>query len=377
MTELAVIDTGGGTAPPIVWLGSLGSSTSMWDRQIASFAPTRRCVLIDHPGHGASPPSYDAQSIATLAADVLAALDRSGVDRAADFVGLSLGAMVAMSIAAEQPERVDRLALLCTSARFESAAPWQERAATVRAGGPRVVAETIVGRWLTPAYAAAHPDEVAGFVTMIGSTDAESYAGCCDAVAAMDLLPSLARITAPTIVVVGTLDPATPPHHGEAIAAGIAGSRLERLDAAHLVNWELPDDVNRILAAHLDRSDDRFDAGMRVRREVLGDAHVDRAVEATTPFDAEFQRFITETAWGSVWTRDERLDRPTRSCLTIALLTALRQERELALHVRAGLRNGLTPAQIAEVIMHTAVYAGIPAAHAAMRVAKEVVAEDR
>ena len=124
-------------------------------------------------------------------------------------------------------------------------------------------------------------------------------------------------------------------------------------------------------------ADDRYDAGMRVRREVLGDAHVDRAVEATTPFDAEFQRFITEMAWGTVWTRDEQLDRRTRSCLTIALLTALRQERELAMHVRAGLRNGLTPEEIAEVIMHTAVYAGIPAAHSAMRVAKEVVADAR
>ena len=122
--------------------------------------------------------------------------------------------------------------------------------------------------------------------------------------------------------------------------------------------------------------DDRYAAGMRVRREVLGDDHVDRATAAITPFDADFQRFITETAWGSVWTRDEQLDRRTRSCLTIALLTALRQERELAMHVRAGLRNGLTPEQIAEVILHTAVYAGIPAAHSAMRVAKEVVASD-
>jgi 4-carboxymuconolactone decarboxylase len=121
-------------------------------------------------------------------------------------------------------------------------------------------------------------------------------------------------------------------------------------------------------------ADDRYAAGMRVRREVLGDDHVDRATAAITPFDADFQRFITETAWGSVWTRDEQLDRRTRSCLTIALLTALRQERELAMHVRAGLRNGLTPEQIAEVILHTAVYAGIPAAHSAMRVAKEVVA---
>ena len=123
-------------------------------------------------------------------------------------------------------------------------------------------------------------------------------------------------------------------------------------------------------------ADDRYAAGMRVRREVLGPEHVDRATAAITPFDADFQRFITETAWGSVWTRDEQLDLRTRSCLTIALLTALRQERELAMHVRAGLRNGLTSEQIAEVILHTAVYAGIPAAHSAMRVAKEVVASD-
>jgi 3-oxoadipate enol-lactonase len=256
MTELAVIDTGDRNAPPIVWLGSLGSSTAMWDRQIASFGPTRRCVLVDHPGHGASPPAHGSRSIAGLAADVLAALDRCGVDETADFVGLSLGAMVAMSIAAEQPTRVDRLALLCTSARFNSAAPWRERAAIVRAQGTGVVAETIVGRWLTPEYARLHPDEVAAFVAMITSADAESYAGCCDAIAAMDLLPSIARITAPTVVVVGTVDPATPPHYGEAIAGAIAGSRLERIYAAHFANWERAGDINRILAAHLDRNDD-------------------------------------------------------------------------------------------------------------------------
>ena len=120
-------------------------------------------------------------------------------------------------------------------------------------------------------------------------------------------------------------------------------------------------------------TDDRYESGMRVRREVLGDDHVDAANAAVTPLDADFQRFITETAWGSVWTRDVLLDRRTRSCLTIALLTALRQERELAMHLRAAVRNGLTPAEIAEVIMHTAVYAGIPAANAAMAIAKDVL----
>jgi 4-carboxymuconolactone decarboxylase len=121
--------------------------------------------------------------------------------------------------------------------------------------------------------------------------------------------------------------------------------------------------------------EDPYDAGMRVRREVLGDEHVDRAVAATTELDADFQRYITSSAWGSLWTRDDRLDRRTRSCVTIALLTALRAEHELAMHIQAGLRNGLTPAEITEVILHTAAYAGIPAANTAMVVAKEVLGE--
>jgi 4-carboxymuconolactone decarboxylase len=122
-------------------------------------------------------------------------------------------------------------------------------------------------------------------------------------------------------------------------------------------------------------NESRYDAGMRVRRDVLGDDHVDKATAAITPLDADFQRYITESAWGAIWTRDDRLDRRTRSCITIALLTALRLENELAMHIRAGLRNGLTPDEITEVIMHTAPYTGIPAANAAIAVAKSVLGE--
>ena len=122
-------------------------------------------------------------------------------------------------------------------------------------------------------------------------------------------------------------------------------------------------------------TDDRYDAGMRIRREVLGDEHVDQAIARTTEVDADFQRYLTESAWGSLWARDDHLDRRTRSCITLALLTALRSEDELALHIRAARRNGLTGPEIAEVIMHTAAYAGIPAANAAMAVAKAVLAE--
>ena len=121
-------------------------------------------------------------------------------------------------------------------------------------------------------------------------------------------------------------------------------------------------------------TDDQYDAGMRVRREVLGDEHVDRALSAATPFTEPFQEFITRNAWGSVWTRPG-LDRRTRSAITLAVLTALGREGELALHVRAAVRNGLSEAEIGEVLLHTAVYAGVPAANAAFAIAQGVLNE--
>jgi 4-carboxymuconolactone decarboxylase len=122
-------------------------------------------------------------------------------------------------------------------------------------------------------------------------------------------------------------------------------------------------------------SDDPYEEGMRVRREVLGDEHVDRAIESTTEFTAAFQEFITRNAWGAVWTR-EGLDRRMRSAITLAVLTALGSEQELAMHVRAARTNGLTPEEISEVLLHTAVYAGVPAANAAFAVAQRVLAEE-
>ncbi len=118
----------------------------------------------------------------------------------------------------------------------------------------------------------------------------------------------------------------------------------------------------------------RRDEGERIRREVLGDAHVDRAAAATTPLSAPFQDFLTEVAWGTVWARPG-LDRRTRSCITLAALTSLGCEAELALHVRAALGNGLSREEIGEVLLHTAVYAGIPAANRAFAVAQRVLAE--
>ncbi|MDP9435632.1 MAG: 4-carboxymuconolactone decarboxylase, partial [Actinomycetota bacterium] len=185
-----------------------------------------------------------------------------------------------------------------------------------------------------------------------------------------------ARIAAPTLAIAGADDPATPPEHLAAIAEGVPGGRLLVLpQAAHLANVEQPAAVNAALLAHLDPAGQSpHTRGMHVRRAVLGDAHVDRSIARTTPLSAPFQDFITRYAWGDVWSRPG-LDRRSRSMLTLALLTALGQTHELGMHVRAAITNGLTVDEIGEVLLHSAVYAGVPATNSALAVAQQVLAE--
>lgn len=245
----AVIDGSAG-APAVVFLGSLGSTLAMWRPQVAALSGSRRCIRVDHRGHGGTPATAGPYSIADLGGDVLDTLDALDIERTA-VVGLSLGGMIAIWLAAHAPERVDATALLCSSAQLGPASAWTERAALVRAGGMPAVAAAVVGRWLTEAYAAAHGEEVAGFLAMVAAADPEGYAGCCEAIAAMDLRADLPRVTAPTIVIAGRFDPATPPEHARDIADGIPGARLVLVDGAHLASWECSAAVNAELLGHL------------------------------------------------------------------------------------------------------------------------------
>lgn len=383
MTVDLAYETGGpADAPVLVLLNSLGSTRAMWDPQIGPLSEHLRVVRTDMRGHGQSPVPDGPYTMAELGRDVLALLDTLGVQRA-HLAGLSLGGMVAQWLAAHAPERVHTLSLLCTTAGFEDPAAWHERAATVRENGCAALAPTVVQRWFTPALAERDPELVARNVAMIGATPAEGYAGCAEAIADWDGRADLGRIAARTLVIAGVHDPATPPAHLEKIAAGIAGAQLHVLDrAAHLVNIEQAGTVTQLLLEHVlggrAGQAQAHAAGMRTRSEVLGDAHVDRAVAATTEFTAPFQDFITRTAWGDVWNRPG-IDRATRSIVTLTALTALGNEHELAMHVRAARNNGLSPEQIGEVLLHTAIYAGVPRSNRAFAIAQEVLrtADDR
>jgi 3-oxoadipate enol-lactonase len=238
-------------APVLVLGNSLGSTRELWEPQLPALGEHFRLLRYEHRGHGGSPAPPGPYAVADLGADVLRLLDDFGVEHAS-YCGVSLGGMVGMWLAANAPERIDVLGLCCTSARFPDRDLWVQRAAAVRADGLPPISAQVVSRWFTPAFAAYFPSVPAAFAATLDGVDPEGYAGCCDAIAGMDLRPALAGITVPTLVISGSEDPSTPPWHGAVIARGIAGSRLAVIrGAAHLANVSAPAEVTAALRGHL------------------------------------------------------------------------------------------------------------------------------
>ncbi len=239
---------------PLLLAGSLGTTLAMWEPQLPVLAERYRVIRFEHRGHGGSPVPAGPYTMDDLGGDVLALMDRLGLERAS-YCGLSIGGMVGQWLAINAPDRVERLTLICTSAHLPPVEAWHERAAAVRgAGTPAVVADAVLARWFTPAFAERQPGVVDGYRAMISSIAAEGYAGCCEAIAGMDLREALPRVAAPTLVLAGAQDPSTPPDHGRLIADAVPGACLEVLDpGAHLLNVERDRDVSRLICDHMER----------------------------------------------------------------------------------------------------------------------------
>jgi 3-oxoadipate enol-lactonase len=249
--DVSYTEDGPADAPVVVLSNSLGATRAMWDPQVPALAERFRVITYDTRGHGSSPAPAGPYSVDDLVDDVVALLDRLGVHRA-HFAGLSLGGMTGIRLASREPARVQSLVVLCSSAKPEPQG-FLDRAAAVRSGGTAPLAPTVASRWLTPGYAAEHPDLVARLEAMIAGADDEGYAACCEAVGRLDLREDLARVTAPTLVVSGTEDPALPPEHQQVIADGIPGAELLTLSpAAHLANLERTLEVTGALLGHFD-----------------------------------------------------------------------------------------------------------------------------
>lgn len=243
-------------APVVMMHTSLACSHRMWDRQAAGLlAAGRRVLRYDLRGHGQSQiHEAHACTLRDFAEDAVAVLADHGLSRVAH-VGLSLGGMIAMWLAENQPDVVDSLFLCSTSARLEPAETWLEREALVEAKGTSAIADVMAARWITPQHAEQHPEDTARIREEILSTSASGYVAGCHAIATMDIAENLTQIQVPTMVVAGAQDAGTPPEHAEYIAASIRDAGLTVLDpGAHLLTLERPDAVTELIVAHLETS---------------------------------------------------------------------------------------------------------------------------
>ncbi|MFF8871454.1 bifunctional 3-oxoadipate enol-lactonase/4-carboxymuconolactone decarboxylase PcaDC [Streptomyces massasporeus] len=411
---------------PVLILGpSLGTTWHMWDRQIPELIKQWRVFRFDLPGHGGAP-AYPAGSVGDLTTRLLTTLEGLGVHRFG-YAGCALGGAVGIELALRHPERLASLALIATSPRFGTADEFRQRGVIVRTNGLDPIARTAPERWFTGGFAAAQPAITEWAVQMVRTTDPGCYIASCEALASFDVRPELGRVGAPTLVLVGSDDQITGPAEARTLVAGIPDARLAVVPgASHLVPVEQPAAVTDLLVRHFSTAwqpafetstgqnvlppvalkpvlspappqppqtgpvaeiapaavppqaqgrPDPYDAGIKVRREVLGDAHVDRALAQADEFSGDFQEFITRYAWGEIWDRPG-LDRRTRSCVTLTALVSGGHLDELAFHTRAALRNGLTPGEIKEVLLQAAVYCGVPAANSAFKVAQQVIREE-
>jgi 3-oxoadipate enol-lactonase len=242
-------------APVLVLGNPIGTTRDVWVHQVPVLSRHFRLLRYEARGHGApgaqSPAPPGPYTIAELGADVLDTLNRAGVERFA-FAGVSLGGMTGLWLAANAPERVTALAVCCAALTpLPSAQAWHDRAALVRAEGMAALTATVIPRWFTPAFLDREPAQVETVRRMLEGTSPAGYAGCGEAIAALDLRPQLARVTAPTLVVSGAEDVAAPPAVGAMTARGIGGARLTVIQgASHFAHYEKPGPVNDALLGH-------------------------------------------------------------------------------------------------------------------------------
>ena len=362
---------------PLLVLGpSLGTSVdALWGPVAQRLGDVFHVVGWDLPGHGRSPAPDGPFTVAELAEAVRRLVDGLG-DGPFAYAGDSVGGAVGQQLLLDMPGGVTAAVLVCTGARIGEPEGWHERATTVRTSGTPVMVASSAQRWFADGFLDRDSERAAALLRSLQDADSEGYALTCEALAGFDVRDRLAEVTARVLVVAGAEDVPTPPELGAALAAGVKAGRLVVLPGVgHLAPAESPDVVAALVREHLRTSPTRDDvraAGLRVRREVLGDAHVDRAVAGTTDLTRDFQDLITEYAWGSIWTRPG-LDRRSRSLVTLTAMVARGHHEELAMHVRAARTNGLTVDEIKECLLQTAIYCGVPDANTAFRIAQRVL----
>lgn len=380
------------SAPPLLLSNSLGTDCAFWEPVMPRLTEYFHVIRMDTRGHGASDAPPGPYTMQMLADDALAVADAAGLARFA-FAGVSMGGGIGMHLAIHHAARLTRL-MLCNTAASFPVAVFEQRIAAVEAGGMAAVVDGVLQRFFTDSFRQRDSAVLASVRSTLLSLDPVGYIGCCCAIRDTSLEAKLSSITTPTLVLVGDYDQSTPPEKGRAIAAAIPGARVASLPTAHLAHPEQPaafvdlavpflldqtlPNRNGPMSEPSPRARETFgqalDRGLARRRQTLGAAHVDKRVAENDPFTADYQQMITRYAWDEVWNRPG-LDPRTRRLLVLAITASLGRWEEFDLHVNAGLNAELQVTELKELLLQTAVYAGVPAANTGFAHVKRCLAQ--
>lgn len=364
--------------PLVVLAHPLGMSQAVWDDVIPTLLPRFRVLTWDLPGHGASQAVSGEQITPdVLAAEALALAELAGAERF-HFAGTSIGGVVGQQLIVAHSDRLLSATLTNTGAVIGNPDLWNTRAGRVRQEGLAAMSEEIVPRWFAPTAFEASPALKTGWCTQMGRGDEESYAQLCEMLGRDTFTEKLSGKSTKVQLFGGSEDMATPPATLEVLAAELDDAPLEIFDGVgHVPSVEAPTLFAKKLLAVLatDLGDVpnhgvAYATGLETRKQVLGEEHVARSTANANSLDAPFQQMITRLAWGELWSNDD-LTRRERSMITTGILAALGRE-ELTLHLKTAKRIGLTEAELRQVLMHVAIYGGVPAANHAFALAKEL-----
>jgi 3-oxoadipate enol-lactonase/4-carboxymuconolactone decarboxylase len=362
--------------PLLVLSHSLGCDHDMWAPQMPDLLQHFRVLRYDTRGHGASDAPAGNYTLEQFGRDALALADSVQVERFA-WCGLSMGGAIGQWLALHAPARLTSLVLANTAAKFGSPEMWDARRKAAQEGGMAALVDLTMQRFFSAEMVASGDPYAQSERAVFLGMDPNGYLGCCAALREVNHLSVLGKIRVPTLVIGSDADPSTPwADAGSVLARDIPGAKSVVLPGAHLSNLARPRSftaaVLEFLLAHNDAAKDPLEEGLRVRRKVMGNEYVDRAMDLATDLTRDFQLLISRYAWGAVWNRPG-MDHRTRRLLVLAITAALSRWEEFRVHLRAALRHGMEPCDVREALLQAAIYAGVPAANTGLHIATEEI----
>ena len=359
-----------------LFINSLGTDFRIWDGVVAQLKHYGNIIRFDKQGHGLSSLSDKTQSIQHYAEDVLGLMDALKIEKAV-VIGLSIGGIIGQYLGVHHPNRLEKLILSNTAPKIGNDEGWNTRINQVKNDGIASITEGVMKVWFSENFHQNRPQELQGYKTMLSNTNLEGYLRACAAIRDNDLRAQIGSIETPTLCFAGSVDGSTPPDLVKTMADAIPNAQYVLIDGVgHIPCVEVPQTVFHHIVDFTFYADAKnsYEKGMITRRAVLGNAHVDRAEANKTDFDKDFQEYITNSAWGAVWSRPT-LTRRERSMITIAVLATLGHHEEVEMHLRACKNTGATVEDIKEVLLHIGIYAGVPVSNMAYKLAKKVFSE--